>query len=439
MTKSKVNKNKNAWDVNDYTDDWVFDEILTDNEDTEEDFVIYKSIKGQRICSSLTKDGSNNYTVTEDTDDPDKHPDICLSNIESHFLDSLFQYHWFLSNTETTLKRINESFQMVSAQELRSYYISRPNLHTYTLTTELHRMQYTVSEGRSRHLTDIKIIRKKYSNREECKIWRAANQSLVADAIKCLTGPDNIIRPQHLASAIADECHFYVDTRNNTVFCECHLVVSLTAPSFRLEIASLQLEIYFALGSEEDHIPPELVIQAVDLTPKPVSGDKFLSVAKILARDSVTLDKYDEICEGKEVCETGSFRDALLVSSMFVNRTMNGVNNAWKQVDSVANVKEKTYKLFSGLLPSADLITSLEQEQHDCMESLTPSSSEVEQESTIHFTSEEETNLLIEQDRAQIISYAACTNEHKQLLIVEEEDDFVGAKKQWRRPLLVRF
>jgi len=439
MTKSKVHKN--TWDVNDYTDDWVFDEILTDNDDSEEDFIIYKSIKGQRIRSSLTKDSSNNYTLSED----DPNVSLCLSDLESQYLDSLFQYQWFLSNTETTLEQINMSFQMVSAEELRAYYISRPNLFSYTFNTELHRMQYTVNEGRSRPITDIKTIRKKYSKREECKIWRAANQSLVADAIHCLTGYDNVIRPQHLASAIADECNFYVDTRNNTVFCECHLILSLTTPSFRLEIASLQLEIYFVLGSEEDDIPPELVIQAVDLTPKPVSGDKFLSVAKILARDAVVLDKHHEVHEGKEeVPETGSFRDALVVSSMFVNRTMHGVNNAWKQVDSVTNVKEKTLKLFSGLLPSSDFITSLEQEQHDYVESLNSTSSEqnhsLEQESTIHFSSEDEDkNHSLEQDRAQIVSYAACTKEHKQLLIVEEEDDLIDVRKQWRRPLLVRF
>jgi len=433
MSKSKTNNN--TWnDVNDYQDDWVFDEILTDNEDPEEDFVIYKSIKGQRIHSSLTKDSSNNYTMNEVEEDDIP---VCLSDIESQFLDSLFQYHWFLSNTETTLERINESFRLVSAQELRSYYLSRPNLFSYTFNTELHRMQYTVKEGRSRPITDVKTIKKKYSNREECKIWRAANQSLVADAIYILTGNENAIRPQYLASAIADQCHFHVDTRNNTVFCECHLIISLTTPSFRLQIASLQLEIYFVLGSEEDDIPPELVIQAVDITPSPISGDKFLSVAKILARDALASDKLDEI---DEVSETGSFRDALLVSSMFVNRAMHGANNAWRQVDSVTNVKEKTLKLFSGLLPSTELLKSLEQEHHDYMESLPSSNSQEEEESTIEFTTEEEKkSLTIEQDRAQIISYAACTKEHKQLLIVEEEDDLVGSRKEWRRPLLVRF
>jgi len=430
MSKSKTIKN--TWnDINDYQDDWVFDEILTDNEDPEEDFVIYKSIKGQRIHSSLTKDSSNNYTMNEVEEDTP----ICLSDIESQYLDSLFQYHWFLSNTETTLERINESFRLVSAEELRSYYLSRPNLFSYTFNSELHRMQYTVKEGRSRPTTDVKTIRKKYSNREECKIWRAANQSLVADAIHILTGNENAIRPQYLASAIADQCHFYVDTRNNTVFCECHLNISLTTPSFRLQIASLQLEIYFVLGSEEDDIPPELVIQAVDITPSPISGDKFLSVAKILARDAVASDKLDEI---DEVSETGSFRDALLVSSMFVNKAMNGANNAWRQVNSVANVKQKTSKIFSGLLPSAELISSLEQEQHDYVESMSSSRSQEEEES-IDFTSEEKRTLTIEQDRAQIVSYAACTKEHKQLLIVEEEDELVGSRKEWRRPLLVRF
>ena len=417
MTKAKA---KNAWDVNDYKDDWVFDEILTDNETMEEDFVVYKSIKGQRM----------------DANDPD--PDVCISNIESQFLHSLFQYMHDTSRHSDQLELINESFQMISAQELSTYYISRPNLHAYTLNTELHRMKYTV-KGRSRNLTDIKKIKKKFINRNECKIWRAANQSLLADAIQCLTGPDNLIRPQYLATAIANKCHFMLDIKEETIRCDCSLTLSLPMDNGRLEIASLQLEIYFALGSEEDHMP-ELVIQAVDLTPKPVRGDKILSVAKLLARDAVTSENYDEICGGEAVSETGSFRDALLVSTMFVNRTMNGVNNAWKQVDSVANVKEKTFKLFSGLLPSADLITSLEQEQHDYMESLAPSSSEVELESTIHFTSEEEqTNLPREQDRAQIISYAACTKEHKQLLILEEEDDLVDARKQWRRPLLVRF
>jgi len=85
-------------------------------------------------------------------------------------------------------------------------------------------------------------------------------------------------------------------------------------------------------------------------------------------------------------------------------------------------VKEKTLKLFSGLLPSADLLTSLEEESHDYVASLNTTSLE-EQESSIQFLSEDEQKRpTLDQDRAQIISFADSPS---QILIMEETDDLM--------------
>lgn len=43
---------------------------------------------------------------------------------------------------------------------------------------------------------------------ENMIIWRAVNQSLLADAIQCLTGSNNVIHSEYLASAVAEKCHF---------------------------------------------------------------------------------------------------------------------------------------------------------------------------------------------------------------------------------------
>merc|ERR1719410_1619476 len=117
MTKS----NTTFKDLNDYTDDWVFDEILTDNSDTEEDFVMYKSIKGKRCEDKCSENNDINI----------------LSEKESQYLSSLLQYQWFLSNTDSTIQYINELFEynMTSADELREYYLQRPHLFEYTFNT----------------------------------------------------------------------------------------------------------------------------------------------------------------------------------------------------------------------------------------------------------------------------------------------------------------
>ena len=43
---------------------------------------------------------------------------------------------------------------------------------------------------------------------ENMIIWRAVNQSLLADAIQCLTGSNNVIHSEYLASAVVEKCHF---------------------------------------------------------------------------------------------------------------------------------------------------------------------------------------------------------------------------------------
>merc|ERR1712157_245950 len=100
----------------------------------------------------------------------------------------------------------------VAAEDLRQYYLSRPQLFAYTMETELHRMDYTVKEDVGIY-TNVDDIRRRYEKKNDLLIWRAANQSLLADVIQCLTGHDNIIRPQCLATAVANKCHFIINVK----------------------------------------------------------------------------------------------------------------------------------------------------------------------------------------------------------------------------------
>lgn len=351
------------------------------------------------------------------------------------------QYMNFLSFPNTidyvnTVCFSKEKCEM-AAKDLQKYYLQRPQLFAYTFNTELHRMEYTVIEDYSTVVSKINEIRRRYSEKENLSIFRAANQSLLADAIQCLSTKD-IIRSQFLAIAVADKCHFLIDLQNRLIQCQCHLILSLPLDNQRLEIANLELEIWFAMDV------PELKMKLVHLTPNQVSNEKIIKVATLLEEQKEMMQETIPYHN-----TSTSIRDALTMST---TQAATGMSSTLRQMETVVNVKEKL-SFFRNLLPSADLIAAVEQEEthnngirlYDREEvNETPNSTyddvkkegwsddELDFNDDFHEDYQDTCDILNKILLKDLVS--RNKSHHTNLFVVKNDTDVIPTRKRWVRP-----
>jgi len=279
------------------------------------------------------------------------------------YMDNLHSPSLVQSINECFHNRINTS---VAASELVKYYTSRPNLRSYTLETELPRMQYTVyPEDGSPPLTHTEDIRSRYSNNindDTDLLWRAANQSLLADAISTLTYGLHppLFRTDLLITALAQKCHFTLTFENNNhnnanagvhhLTCTCDLVLQFP----EIELARVSLHIFFA--------PSRNVFecQVVSLTPSSTDVITHLTLQRMaeeLARDTIDDDDFSHHHQqGEEHQRHFSFRDSLVSAS----RASEGIKSALDQVDTVVNLQSK-WKFLQNVMPSLPSAELLEE------------------------------------------------------------------------------
>mmetsp|Transcript_26565 Transcript_26565/g.32170 ORF Transcript_26565/g.32170 Transcript_26565/m.32170 type:complete len:374 (-) Transcript_26565:44-1165(-) len=203
-----------------------------------------------------------------------------LRDIES----DLFEYRRFL-NDPATLQRIERDLRYPPAEELRSYYNTRPDLSSFTINKELDRMEYTVYNY-GECVTDGDVIRDRIApllrgNEEDDMLFRCANQSLLADAIASLTGDCTIIRRQFLATAHASRCHFIIGLDRKYVKCYCDLVIAMPHIDGLLEFATLRLSVFFVPSAVE----PTLSVHALQLSAEDVSDLQLRSAARCIMMD----------------------------------------------------------------------------------------------------------------------------------------------------------
>lgn len=285
---------------------------------------------------------------------------------------SLCEYMDYLHHPEL-IPAVNECFHdrvnsSSASSELVDYYESRPRLRAYTLETELPRMSYTVlpADG-STPLTDVEDIRHRYlhehnGNSDDDLIWRAANQSLLADAISALTYGlrPPLLRNDLLVTSTAHRCHFeLVLGEGGHLTCLCEL--SIRSPNTTL--ATLSLRILLA--------PSRRILEcrATDVTvtpPDQITHDDLRRMAAEIARD--TIDGPDDPSHQNHHYhqhhhQPTSFRDSL------VSNTSEGLRSALDQVDTVVNVQSKWKFLQSVLpsLPTAELLEEAERESEAVM------------------------------------------------------------------------
>lgn len=155
------------------------------------------------------------------------------------------------------------------ARRLVNYYQQRPHLASFTLEKELERMQYQVQLAGDNNtvLTDAMEIAAYFQEHHppsacatNANDWNqvllcSANQSLLADFLNALTGPDRLIKPQHSTSCSATQCQFQLNLKPSNVAVTCHADFEMSIPfqadtscnsmTSRLVIATFSADIVF--------------------------------------------------------------------------------------------------------------------------------------------------------------------------------------------------
>jgi hypothetical protein len=251
------------------------------------------------------------------------------------------------------------------ALHLHEYYDSHPQLRDYTVETELPRMDYLVVGIDNMMLCEKKDVADFISNQPNTILFRCANQSLLADVLTVLTGPDRFIRTQHLATAVASTCKFTLYATH--VRCDCRLNLSLPGISGqRVDVAHLDFTIEIHPGIPNVHYQLGDVVLLVDNSETDLLMDSAIFLASMEPSD----DFIHEF--GSYPSNADAFRDSLLLqlskTQQIVQSSQTGLSSAWKQLDSVANVTRKldfVKRVGGGLLPSLhsiDLISSEEEQ-----------------------------------------------------------------------------
>ena len=252
------------------------------------------------------------------------------------------------------------------AHELLEYYESRPNLASYTRSKELPRMEYQVMLPNGHIETNKNQIAQNYLP-DKSLVARCSNQSLLADLLHVITGPDLLVRPQFLAICVARRCKFTVhlgDQQRDMVDCACQLHLSLpTSEGERLGIANVHVSIIFA-----PYQPMvEFRVRKIDVVLKEYS--ELTSTAEFL---NMMEGHFDELPGHEDVelqnAPADIFRDAFLENSqLFFNQSTEGMKSALQEMGSVVNIQSKInmVKGIRKFLPNTDQLLAAELEAEE--------------------------------------------------------------------------
>ena len=223
--------------------------------------------------------------------------------------------------------------------------------------------------------TDIKLYVETTSDRiddTESLIWRASNQSILADLIASLTGDDRLIRPSLMVTAVAETCKFELnlvggDGSNRGVAVMSDLVLSIPfadgqGESSRLVLGKVKARVLFV--PELQQLEYSIVQSTALISPH---DDRLVAAAAALERDLAELGIGGAaMAQGPHVDRLSrtahdDLRDQFLAT---VSTGASGLSSALREFDSVTNVSGKLGWLKAAIpsLPSADVIAQAESE-----------------------------------------------------------------------------
>jgi hypothetical protein len=170
-----------------------------------------------------------------------------------------------------------------SSEELKAYYLSRPELTEYTIQKELHRMAYTVFTHEGKKLTvpaDIEAyqateyFRSQDGTTDNNEIlWRSANQSLLGDIIVALTPRMGLIRPHLEAATFVNDLTMVLDFATDDTYASAECFLNLSIPGSegeRLSLAGVLVQVYFCPGNQKfrariSHVFPSATLCAAQV------------------------------------------------------------------------------------------------------------------------------------------------------------------------------
>jgi hypothetical protein len=246
------------------------------------------------------------------------------------------------------------------AQELVDYYASREKLAEYTRTKELPRMDYSVVLPHGHVETDKQKIAENFLP-DDSLISRCANQSLMADLLQVIIGPDLLVRPQYLAICVAHWCKFtiHLGERGDMVECNCHLHISLpTADGQRLNVAQLKVAIVFA----PDQPMVQYRVVAID-----VSEIDYSKLQRVVEFLQMMEGHFDEVPGHEDDVNAQStpadmFRDHFVEnSSKLFSQSTQGMKSALQEMGSIVNLQSK-FNMVKRFIPDTDVMLVAEQE-----------------------------------------------------------------------------
>jgi hypothetical protein len=255
------------------------------------------------------------------------------------------------------------------AQELVQYYDERPGLAEYTRTKEVPRMSYQVILPNGHVETDKEIIAQNYLP-DGSLLARCANQSLLADLLHVLTGPDLVVRPQFLAICVAQTCQFrlhYGDHGRDMVQVNCMLQLSLpVAEGPRLNIATIRTTIVFS----PRQVGPPMVKFKIDKIVIMLKENQYSELEKVVDFLRMMEGHFDEVLGRQDAALQNApadiFRDAFLEQSQqIMNQSKAGMKSALKDMESVIGLKSKLKAVQVGIskfLPSTDVLLEADEE-----------------------------------------------------------------------------
>jgi len=267
------------------------------------------------------------------------------------------------------------------AAELLHYYQERPNLRKYTIEKELPRMDYRVVLHHSNATTeeneppivvdDKREIERLFRLQPELDVLvRCANQSLLADLLKVMTDPDGLVRPQYMATCLAQSCQFVLEcqqgTEGGTIRCNTELVLSLPEPSGnRYEVARIRGSVLLGIPTHPQHQAPMLEYDLKTMRITLNSMEKLRSTAEFLVEsgwlEHPPVSPFPDTPAGANMDDNDTFRDVFLQQSQTVSL---GLSAAWKQIDAVAGLQNKM-NLVKNIAGDGSLLEQAMQEQEE--------------------------------------------------------------------------
>jgi len=321
-------KTTDGWDDDDLDliDEWEIDDVDNNDED-------------DAACVDVTRAANETY--------PPNTPEDPTS------IQGYFQY------LKTGIKPDTPISLTTTAEALRVYYESRPNLKTYTLEKEVHRMDYVVVQVDGTVLEGADAIRsvfwrednnltgdnadndseidpassgdKDSKTSDEELLWRASNQSILADVLASITDLKGLVRPQFMATAVARSVSFRIDFAKGCTDCRAAFAIMIPfekdGDASMLELATVEVQLTYNIDALSCTILQVQTNPSLD-----ASNDLEIAAAQqYIAEDSFSMPVASEAAADRSFLNDQQ-RDAFIVE---------GIGGAWKQLDETTGISNK--------------------------------------------------------------------------------------------------